>query len=134
MSRMGDTKQGVELGKVERVVRTLELDAVGWGGAELDDKSASRKSTSVKSSLDSILTSNSFLFFNGSFLLPDFLSHERKRSGHSSETSLLVLGKAELPAGEVGMVPRGEERRQGDNGIGQCQYINTKPPPSAGGV
>ena len=133
MSATEEIKRGAGLGRVERVVQSLDLGTVGWGGAELDDMSAPIRTARIRSSSDANQASNSCSFLNGSFTQPGGLSDEKRQNDHGPENPLLVAGEGDGPAKAVALVPRGEQCNQTDNEIGQCQAIKTKPPPGTGG-
>jgi dTDP-glucose 4,6-dehydratase len=116
-----------EPGKVERVVQTLDLGAIAWGGAEQVGIS-----TTIKSSSDSIQANNSFSVFNGSVPLTSCLSQGRKQNCDYPYSLLQVVGESELPAEEVDMVPGGEESNQAINGIAQNDAIKIKSLPATG--
>jgi hypothetical protein len=133
MSATEEIKRGAGLGRVERVVQSLDLGTVGWGGAELDDISASIKKARIRSSSDANQASNSCSFLNGSFSQPGGLSDEKRRNGHGPEAPWLVTGEGDGPAKAVALAPRGEQCHQADNEIGQCRDIKTVAHPGTGG-
>ena len=126
---------------VEQAQQSLEFAAVVGGGVELEDKSASTKSSSecIQSSNASSFSSCFVLCFERSICISTTGSRRQlsirknERKGESDEPDALLLRERELAVGEVVVVIGGEERDQANNSANkifqQGFAIEPQPPP-----
>ena len=127
-------KQLSHLRAVEQAQQSLEFAAVGWGGVELEGKSASIKSIS-----ECIHFSNASSFSSrilrcsatGSRRQLSIRNNERK--GDNDEPDAPLLLDRELAVGEgdvvIGRKQSNQANNTANNGFQQGFSIKTKPPP-----